>query len=508
LLSPSRFSHWIRQKQIWLIFAASLVGYGLAWVWFPLRPYLNQLPLSDIRTFTPSLLHGVAYAVWLSLLYGLYGLAYRLMRREERPFPLPLIIITTLILALPLIQTYPINANDIYRYVIRGRISSVYGQNPFVTPPNALSGDPFLPFAGEWVGATSPYGPVWEMVATAVTSLSRNNLYQGLILFKLLGLTAHLAVTGLIWRLLVGRPVVEQTSRTLLWAWNPALLLMFVVDGHNDVLMLFWLLLGWWLMQRRPAAGLVVMLLGVLTKPIGLLPMPFFFIWGWRQMPDNQARWRFLLGSVLGSGTAVFLTFLPFGSPLDLFIRLQSEASAGASFSFSALLLLLASWTGVSLTAVHINGLALVMVGLLVGGLAWLDWLVGHGRSPLKAAADSFTAYLLTALNFRLWYTTWLFPWLLLDEEQEHRKAQSSHGDSQREGEDLHSSFIIHHSSFRLRAGLWLLLTTQLSVLIYGHLRVYVLGGNYLLAHLIGLAFTFGVPLLLARYQTKHPINL
>ena len=477
MLSLSRFFSWIQQKKIGLIFVVSLVGYCLAWVWFPLRPNFNQLPLADIRTFTPSLLYGLAYAVWLSGLYGLYGLAYRLLKQRARPFPLWLILFTTLLLALPLLQTYPINANDIYRYVIRGRIGSIYGQNPFAVPPDALVGDPFLPFAGEWGGATSPYGPVWEMVATAVTTISRDNLYLGLILFKTVGMAAHLAVTALIWRLLAARPAAERAARTLFWAWNPALLLMFVVDGHNDVMMLFWLLLGWLVMQRRSAVGLVVMLFGALTKPIGLLPLPFFFIWGWRQMPDNQARWRFLLMTVVGGATAVFLTFLPFGSPLDLLTRLQSEALAGASFSFSALLLLLASWTGVSLTAVHINGLALVMVGLLVGGLVWLGWLGWHGRSPLRAAADSFLAYIFTALNFRLWYTTWLFPWLLLDNQL---------------------------ASFRLRAGLWLLLTTQLSVLIYGHLRVYVLGGNYLLAHLVGLAFTFGLPLFLAHLQTNH----
>jgi hypothetical protein len=259
---------------------------------------------------------------------------------------------------------------------------------------------------------------------------------------------------------------------------------MFVIDGHNDVLMLFWLLLGWWLMQRRPTVGMVVMLLGALTKPIGVLPLPFFFIWAWRLLPDNQARLRFLLGTIVGGATAVFLTFLPFGSPLDLLTRLQSEASAGASFSFGALVLLGASWAGVSLTAVHINGLAVVMVGLLAVWLVWLVWLGGYGRSPLKAAADSFAAYILTALNFRLWYTTWLFPWLLLDMGNE-------------QGEGSKPSF------FRLRVGLWLLLTTQLSVLIYSHLRVYVLGGNYLWAHLIGLAFTFGLPLLLARYPTN-----
>ncbi len=478
-MSSSRFLPWLKQNRFWLIFGASLAGYGLAWFWFPLRPYYNHLPLSDIRTFTPSLLHGVAYAVWLSALYGLYLLAYRLVRQWERPFPLPLILITTLLLALPLIQTYPINANDIYRYVIRGRINSIYGQNPFTTPPDTIAGDPFLPFAGEWTNATSPYGPVWETLALIVTDISRDNLYLGLVLFKSVGLLVHLGVAMLIWRLLAGQAAVERAARTLLWAWNPALLLMFVVDGHNDVLMLFWLLLGWWLMQRqRRTAGFIAMLLGALTKPIGLLPLPFFFLWAWRQASDSQARWRFLLGSVVGGGTAVFLAFLPFGSPFALLARLQSEASAGASFSPAALVLLVAGVTGVRLTEVLIKGVALVMLGVLAGWLVWLLWWVGHGRSPVKAAADSFAAYLLTALNFRLWYTTWLFPWLLVDKE-----------------------------NGRLQVGLWLLLTTQLSVLIYGHVRVYLLSGNYLLAHLIGLTFTFGLPLLLSHYQTNRPSN-
>ena len=400
----------------------------------------GHLPLSDIRTFTPSLLHGLAYAVWLGVLYGLYWLAYRVVGQGERPFPLWLILITTLLLALPLIQTYPINANDIYRYVIRGRINSVYGQNPFTMPPDAIADDPFLPFAGEWAGETSPYGPVWEMLASTVTGISRDNLYLGLIFFKAVGLMVHLGVAMLIWRLLEGQAEAERMARTLLWAWNPALLFMFVVDGHNDVLMLFWLLLGWWLMQRqRPTAGFIAMLLGALTKPIGLLPLPFFFLWAWRQAVDSRARWRFLWGSVLGGGTAVILTFLPFGSPLDLLTRLQSEASAGASFSPAALVLLLASNAGIRLTEALIKGVALVMVGLLVGWLVWLLWRVGHGRSPLKAAADSFAAYIVTALNFRLWYTTWLFPWLLLETEQEQREARSSHGDTQREGKDLRS---------------------------------------------------------------------
>ncbi|MCP4425472.1 MAG: hypothetical protein GY803_13345 [Chloroflexi bacterium] len=492
MLSRSRLtlSQFVSQRSLWLAAGLSLVGYWLARFWFPLRPFFNRVPLSDIRTFAPSLLLGLAYAVWLGALYWLYWLAYRFVR--QRPVSLGLIVGTAVLFAIPLLQTYPINANDAYRYVIRGRISSVYDLNPFAVPPNAIGDDPFLPLAGEWSGATSPYGPVWELTAAAITTISGDDLHLGLVLFKGLGLAAHLAIAALIWQSLAERQAGQRAARALLWAWNPALLLMFVVDAHNDVLMLFWLLLGWLLARRgRLTIGFVVMLLAPLTKPIGLLPLPFFFLAFWRQQSGKHARWRFLLLSVAGGATAVILAFLPFGSPLDLLQRLQSEASSGAGFSIGALLWLTAQFTGLRLTAAHLDGLAALSVGALALWFVWLLRQAWRKRPSLRNAADIFFAYIITALNFRLWYTTWLFPWLLLDTREEYN-------------ENPHSQFIIHHSLIRIRAGVWLLLTTQLSVLIYGHLRVFVLGGDFFLAHLIGVPFTFFLPFVLAR---KKPVG-
>ncbi len=487
---PSQLVQIIFRWPLWLAAGLSLAGYWLARFWFPLRPFFNQLPLSDIRTFTPSWEHGILYAVWLGMLYGLYWLAYRRVRQQGAP--LWVILGTAVLLAIPLLKTYPINANDVYRYVIRGRITSVYDENPFVVPPTAIEDDPFLPFAGEWAGAASPYGPVWELTAAAVTAVTGDNLFLGLTAFKLLGLAAHLAVAVLIWQALADMPQNIRAGRTLLWAWNPALLLMFVVDGHNDALMLFWLLLGWLLAQRgRPLPGLLLALLAPLTKPIGLLPLPFFFLALWQKMPDGRARRRFLLRSVAGGAILGGLAFLPFGSPLDLLLRLQNEASGGVSFSFAALVLLAARLTGVLITQTLLQKTAVFSVALLAVVGCLLLW---RKRPFLRSAADIFAAYILTALNFRLWYTTWLFPWLLLDVEQEPR-------DTPREGENDHSLFSIHPSAFRLHTGLWLLLTTQLSVLIYGHLRVYLLGGDYFLAHLIGVPFVFLLPLILAKKQ-------
>ncbi|MCA9872968.1 MAG: hypothetical protein KC441_04920, partial [Anaerolineales bacterium] len=100
-----------------------------------------------------------------------------------------------------------------------------------------------------------------------------------------------------------------------------------------------------------------------------------------------------------------------------------------------------------------------------------------------RGTADIFALYIVQALSFRIWYASWPFPWLVLD------------------APDAPSAW----HTFRLHAGLWFLLTAQLSVLIYGHLRVYALGGSAPLAHVIGVPFTFGLPLVLAWLSAQPP---
>ena len=468
------FSH--TALPLWLIVILTLAGYILLRFWLPLAPSFSQAPLPDIRTFTPSLAAGLAYAVLLLLLFALYIRAFQQVRQMNAPPRLALILLATILFGLPLLQTFPFNATDVYRYFIRGRVYSVYQQSPFATPPNSFRDDPFLPLAGEWADETSPYGPIWELTAATIGQVSEDNLYLSLILFKALGLTAHTAGAALIWGLLHQAKTTERAALTLLWAWNPALLLTFVVDAHNDALMLTCLLLGLWLLRRGwTVAGFITMVVAALIKPIALLPLPLFFLATWRELPNDRSRIRFLLLSGIGSLAAVWLAFLPFGSPLDLVERLGREASAGGGFSLLALVILISQALDVHVPVDFLTYAGYIFFGLVV---VWLFWQTWRGRSPVRGTADIFAAYIVQALNFRLWYTTWPFAWLVLDEAG-HR---DEHG----------------RLSFRLEAGLWLLLTTQLSVLIYGHLRVYALGGDHLPAHLIGVPFTFGLPLLLA----------
>ena len=151
--SPARSG----RNQLGALLLLSVTGYVILALWFPLIPNVTVAPPGDVRSFAPGLLGGVAYAVLVIALFGLFLAAVR-MAAEKGMGSRPLLTLVggTLLLAVPLLMTYPVNAIDIFGYVIRGRIASTYGENPFTSPADRFIGDPFMPLVGEWAGEDFP----------------------------------------------------------------------------------------------------------------------------------------------------------------------------------------------------------------------------------------------------------------------------------------------------------------------------------------------------------------
>jgi hypothetical protein len=381
-------------------------------------------------------------------------------------------------LGLPLLLVYPINANDLFRYFLRGQLVVTFGESPYLVPPSALPDSAYSYLAGEWADAVSPYGPVWEGIDALVVWVTGGNLLAALIVFKLVGLLSVLGVGWLIFALTMGgdtRQREKGIGNAILWLWNPAILYMLVIDAHNDGVVLFWVLLGVWVWKRydSPLVATTIMLLAPLTKLSGIVPLPFFGIAMLRAMPDLQARLRYLTLSVLGAVGLTFVTFLPFGSPLDLLRRLLSEAQEGGGFSPLAFIY----FVGQTVDAIEMSignwvewgtPLFVIVSGILLIGV-WL-W-----RDAGKSSAESYYLYLVTAFKFRIWYMLWLFPFALIGDSRYHR-----------------------------RAAYLLLVTSQLSVIIYSHLRIYLFNGDQALAHFIGVPFTFLLPLIVPLIGRKR----
>jgi hypothetical protein len=188
----------------------------------------------------------------------------------------------------------------------------------------------------------------------------------------------------------------------------------------------------------------LIALLGPLTKLAALLPVPFLFVWAWRRQQEAAARRLLLAGTVAGGLVLAAIAFVPFGSPFALVQRLASEATENVGYSPTVALWLVLDKRG---QAPAMEGIDLLATGLFVGVAAWLLWRTWRGREALRSAADVFFAYLATSLTFRIWYSIWPFPWLLLERQP----------------------------GRRLVGGLTFLLAAQLSVVVYGHIRVFCL---------------------------------
>jgi hypothetical protein len=128
--------------------------------------------------------------------------------------------------------SYPFLSHDLFSYLFDAKIIWHYQQNPYHHPPNEFSADPWLRFM-HWTYRTAPYGPVWLFYSLlpAVFSFSRFILnFYGLKLLN--GLVFF--VTG--WLLL---KITNKDKRVFAyWFFNPFLLIEFLVNSHNDLLMI------------------------------------------------------------------------------------------------------------------------------------------------------------------------------------------------------------------------------------------------------------------------------
>lgn len=335
-----------------------------------------------------------------------------------------------------LLPTLP--SDDVFSYILYGRIGALHGANPLIATPGDFPHDPFLSLV-YWRGVRSVYGPAWLLLSQALTHLAEalgGSLALYVALFKLLGLVAHLANALLIWGILGRLAPSRRLAGTLFYAWNPLCLLEFCASAHNDAVMLSCALLGvYWLVRGREASAVAAFGLSIATKYVLLALVPFYLLLVYRRLRHEGASWRVVAGALgwrvaLLLGTLV-LTALPYwAGPRTLGAILYSPPAQQLDNS----LLEVAQWPlraivqtfGASPSAAR----GAVQTGLKLAALAgfaaiWLLQLrrVRDVQGMLTAWAWTLVGYVVVAsVWFWPWYVTWavafaaLLPWGVLAE--------------------------------------------------------------------------------------------
>lgn len=433
---------------LWVVIPAASVSLSvspLARVW----PWLlipARLVLGDTLVFTSlppgrGLLALAALGIVLAGASCAAALALHIaprVRLDQRKL-LAVVLVAAAVFGLTLMLLPSLPSDDVFSYILYGRIRAVHGANPLISTPADFANDPFLTLVF-WRDVRSVYGPAWLLLSSALTLVAQGfggSLALSVSLFKVLGFTAHLTNIWLIWRILERLAPDRQIRGTLLYAWNPLCLLEFCASGHNDAVMLTLLLLAVYALTHEghawEVAALVAFGLSISVKYVPVVLLPFYLALVARRLRSEMAPWRdvamavawrtgvvgvvFVLTALpfwAGPGTLGALTFSPPAQQLD-----NSPAEA-ISWPLRAL----AQMAGLSVDAAR----NLVNTGLKIGGLLifaalWL-WQFRRVRgmeSMLVAWGWTLLWYVLFASAwFWPWYVTWavavvaLTPWKLL----------------------------------------------------------------------------------------------
>ncbi|HKP53345.1 MAG TPA: hypothetical protein VJ183_11935 [Chloroflexia bacterium] len=191
--------------------------------------------------------------------------------------------------AVVLLWSYPLFSQDVFDYLFHTHEWVQYGASPFTHIPSQFSFDPLYPYVS-WTDAPSPYGPVWILLTAPLSWLAVDDLFANLVLFKGLSVLCYAGSAFLLY-LVLGKVLPRyRVAGTLLFAWNPLVLMEFGGSGHNDIVMVFFAILAAWLvLNGRFALGLLALTASMLIKIVTIFILPLFVVYVWRQL-TGQAR--------------------------------------------------------------------------------------------------------------------------------------------------------------------------------------------------------------------------
>jgi hypothetical protein len=214
------------------------------------------------------------------LLMWLYIAGLRALQRDSGPVPLKIIAGVAALSGLLLLGMPPFDSTDMYAYIHTGWLQH-YGLNPYISIGAEVPGwQSQQDFSIIYAYEPSIYGFLFTWICKTFCQLGHGSLLWTLLLFK----SANFFAFGLSGTLLYALAKILKIARPhlslYLFLWNPLILLEFIGNGHNDILMIMFLLLALYLVAMdRWLWVFPVLLCSVMIKFTSVILVPFVFLY-------------------------------------------------------------------------------------------------------------------------------------------------------------------------------------------------------------------------------------
>lgn len=266
------------------------------------------------------------FSAILLFLFVFYGIFLYLCKKGKVQIKhVKILIFLTFII---LVFSYNAFSYDLFNYVFDAKIVTFYHQNPYLHKASDFMGDPMLNFM-RWTHRTYPYGPIWLLLTVPLSFIGMGYFLATFFLFKLLIGFSFLGSCYLIYKISEKIFPEHKLLNLAFWAFNPLVLIESLVSAHNDIPMIFLLLLSIYLfLQKKKALAWISNLFSVGVKFSTGALLPLFIILEFLDRTNRKINWEkfFILAVALSLSTVLVASFRTTFQPWYLVFPLSMVA--------------------------------------------------------------------------------------------------------------------------------------------------------------------------------------
>lgn len=350
--------------------------------------------LNQVITLNEQQINGIAFIEFMLITVILY---LSLIKNDDNAKSLFIFIAIISVLAAVIL---PNNSSDVYYYMASGRLDAKYNMNPY----NDVFKNNQAQHMDDNIVATSPalntnflYGALWAMICKALSAFPTNSAIVMLYIYKLANVIIHLINCYLIYK------ISKKTKDVIIYGLNPLILFEGIINCHNDIYVVFFILLAIYL-KKQKKIGLAVgtVALGALIKYIPILILPYIIFDEDIKKIDVKKTIIYAIETI-----AIFfeISILVIGSVKGvLTFTQQAEVLANSLY-------LILKMNGIQISLIHKVAMAAFAVIYIIS--------VIKSNKP-KTYKNIFILFLLIVIsNFRTWYIIWLFALIPILEDKD-----------------------------------------------------------------------------------------
>lgn len=379
---------------IYLIQNKTMLGYNL---------YYNFFITNQINKI-------LSTSIYLAIFVTIFIIYIMIIKQKEMFKNIKQITLFIAVTSFIYVFMLPWTSSDIFYYMGVGELDGVYHQNPYyITMKDFYEqnkeniNDEVLEQGANnyWANTTVVYGPIAQLIFKVCSTVSFKNINIALLIYKLVNICVHVGSCYLIYK------ITNRKKFALIYGINPFILLEGIGNVHNDIIIVFFVLLTLYFLIKKKNIYLSILFLAIATgiKYFTILLLPVIILYHFRN--ERKLEKRFLRCIQYGIMFLIIfiLEYIMYFNDGNVFFAMMVQTERYAKSIYSVIIQKSPNYL------VYIRA-SMCVLFILYYLKMFIDLLTEKDIKIYKIMKKyniAIILFLLILTNFQQWYLTWLF---------------------------------------------------------------------------------------------------